>query len=89
MSFYQVLQQATAPAREHLFNAPIIEACRKGEISRDIYLRFLAEAYYHVRHTVPLWMATGGKLGQVLVKREDEVVTVPGEMPEWKTAEQD
>ncbi|MFB0597195.1 TenA family transcriptional regulator [Aeromonas hydrophila] len=64
MSFYQVLQQATAPAREHLFNAPIIEACRKGEISRDIYLRFLAQAFYHVRHTVPLLMTTGGKLGQ-------------------------
>lgn len=64
MSFYQVLQQATAPAREHLFKAPIIEACRKGEISRDIYLRFLAQAFYHVRHTVPLLMATGGKLGQ-------------------------
>lgn len=64
MSFYQVLQQATAPAREHLFNAPIIEACRKGEISRDIYLRFLSQAFYHVRHTVPLLMATGGKLGQ-------------------------
>ena len=64
MSFYQVLHQATAPARERLFNAPIIEACRKGEISRDIYLRFLSQAFYHVRHTVPLLMATGGKLGQ-------------------------
>ena len=64
MSFYQTLQQATASEREHLFNAPIIEACRKGEISRDIYLRFLSQAYYHVRHTVPLLMATGGKLGQ-------------------------
>ena len=30
MSFYQTLQQATASEREHLFNAPIIEACRKG-----------------------------------------------------------
>ncbi len=36
----------------------------QGEISRDIYLRFLSQAFYHVRHTVPLLMATGGKLGQ-------------------------
>ncbi|WP_421297866.1 TenA family transcriptional regulator, partial [Aeromonas sp. 700722] len=64
MSFYQTLQQATASEREHLFNAPIIEACRRGDISRDTYLAFLAQAYYHVRHTVPLLMATGGKLGQ-------------------------
>ena len=64
MSFYQTLQQATACERERLFNAPIIEACRRGDISRDTYLAFLAQAYYHVRHTVPLLMATGGKLGQ-------------------------
>mgnify|MGYP003490301625 CR=1 FL=1 len=64
MSFYQTLQHATAAEREHLFNAPIIEACRRGDISRETYLAFLAEAYYHVRHTVPLLMATGGKLGQ-------------------------
>ena len=57
MSFYQTLQQATAQEREHLFNAPIIEACRRGDISRDTYLAFLAQAYYHVRHTVPLLMA--------------------------------
>lgn len=64
MSFYQTLQQATASEREHLFNAPIIEACRRGDISRDTYLAFLAQAYYHVRQTIPLLMATGGKLGQ-------------------------
>ncbi|WP_421204207.1 TenA family transcriptional regulator [Aeromonas enteropelogenes] len=64
MSFYQTLQQATSHEREHLFNAPIIEACRRGDIQRETYLAFLTEAYYHVRHTVPLLMATGGKLGQ-------------------------
>ncbi|CAJ1913007.1 TenA family transcriptional regulator [Aeromonas salmonicida] len=64
MSFYHTLQHATASAREHLFNAPIIEACRKGDISRGTYVDFLSQAFYHVRHTVPLLMATGGKLGQ-------------------------
>lgn len=64
MTFYQTLQQATAAERERLFNAPIIEACRRGDISRQTYLTFLAQAFYHVRHTVPLLMATGGKLGQ-------------------------
>ena len=40
MSFYQTLQHATAAEREHLFNAPIIEACRRGDISRETYLAF-------------------------------------------------
>lgn len=64
MSFYQTLQNDTASAREYLLSAPIIAACQRGEIDQQTYIAFLTEAFYHVRHTVPLLMATGGRLGQ-------------------------
>ena len=63
MSFYQTLQQATAGERERLFNAPIIEACRRGDISR----RPTSPSWHRpitTCATVPLLMATGGRLGQ-------------------------
>ncbi|WP_321409781.1 iron-containing redox enzyme family protein [Tolumonas auensis] len=64
MTFYQQLQDSTARERDYLLSAPIIEACRTGEINKEMYIAFLRQAYYHVRHTVPLLMATGGKLPQ-------------------------
>ena len=64
MSFYQQLQDSTARERDYLLSAPIIEACRTGDINKEMYIAFLRQAYYHVRHTVPLLMATGGKLPQ-------------------------
>ncbi len=64
MSFYQTLQAETAAERERLLAAPIIAACREGSIDKPTYIAFLTQAYYHVRHTVPLLMATGGKLAQ-------------------------
>lgn len=64
MTFYQQLQDNTARERDYLLSAPIIEACRTGDINKEMYIAFLKQAYYHVRHTVPLLMATGGKLPQ-------------------------
>lgn len=64
MTFYQQLQDSTARERDYLLSAPIIEACRTGDINKEMYIAFLKQAYYHVRHTVPLLMATGGKLPQ-------------------------
>ncbi|ACQ93549.1 conserved hypothetical protein [Tolumonas auensis DSM 9187] len=64
MTFYQQLQDSTARDRDYLLSAPIIEACRTGDINKEMYIAFLRQAYYHVRHTVPLLMATGGKLPQ-------------------------
>ncbi|MGL4735594.1 MAG: TenA family transcriptional regulator [Enterovibrio sp.] len=65
MSFYQILQKETAKAREEMMSAPIIGACLRGEeLLLDTYIDFLTQAYHHVSHTVPLLMATGGKLPQ-------------------------
>lgn len=62
MSFYQQLQDSTVKERAYLLSAPIIGQCQRGDITLTAYMAFLTQAYYHVRHTVPLLMATGGRL---------------------------
>jgi pyrroloquinoline quinone (PQQ) biosynthesis protein C len=59
MNFHARLLQDTADARPALLSAPIIQGVlQRGEVSRPSYLAFLAEAYHHVKHTVPLLRAT-------------------------------
>lgn len=62
MSFFDTLQEATQQERHELFNLPIIVDALQGKVSLDSYRAFLAQAYYHVRHTVPLMMACGARL---------------------------
>jgi thiaminase len=62
MSFFDQLQAATASEREALFSVPVIQDALAGKVSLDSYIAFLTQAYYHVRHTVPLLMASGARL---------------------------
>ncbi|EJN24330.1 putative transcription activator [Pseudomonas sp. GM78] len=62
MSFFDTLQEATHQERNTLFNLPIIVDALEGKVSLESYRAFLAQAYYHVRHTVPLMMACGARL---------------------------
>lgn len=62
MSFYEQLLKQTESPREYLLSSPIFARTFSGDISNDDYISFLTEAYYHVRHTVPLLMATGARL---------------------------
>jgi thiaminase len=62
MSFFDTLQEATQQERHALFNLPIIRDALQGKVSLESYRAFLAQAYYHVRHTVPLMMACGARL---------------------------
>lgn len=62
MSFYQLLQDQTRSAREHMLSAPVIAQCRQGAVTREMYIAFLTQAYYHVSHTVPLLMCAGSRL---------------------------
>jgi pyrroloquinoline quinone (PQQ) biosynthesis protein C len=62
MSFYRRLVADTTAARQHVLGAPIIARCFRGEIVLDDYVGFLTQAFHHVRHTVPLLMATGARL---------------------------
>ncbi|KRB85661.1 hypothetical protein ASE00_02440 [Sphingomonas sp. Root710] len=52
--FFERLCAETAPARARLMAVPQLQAGLAGRISRDMYLTYLAQAYHHVRHTVPL-----------------------------------
>ncbi|AZE49122.1 Acyl-CoA long-chain enzyme transcriptional related heme family [Pseudomonas chlororaphis] len=62
MNFFDRLQEATQQERHELFNLPIILDALEGKVSLESYRAFLAQAYYHVRHTVPLMMACGARL---------------------------
>jgi pyrroloquinoline quinone (PQQ) biosynthesis protein C len=64
MAFFEELQQHTAAAREELLAVPVISACLAGRVTRAQYVAFLREAYHHVKHTVPLLMASGSRLGE-------------------------
>lgn len=66
MAFFDRLQSETAEARAHVTNAPVVEAIRDGRFSLEGYTWFLTQAYHHVKHTVPLMMACGGRLPERL-----------------------
>lgn len=62
MGFFQTLVNATEQERQQLFTAPIIHKALQGDVCLQDYIAFLSEAYHHVKHTVPLLMATGSRL---------------------------
>jgi pyrroloquinoline quinone (PQQ) biosynthesis protein C len=62
MNLYDQLQRDTAVDREFLLAAPAIQRALRGDVTRELYLAFLTQAYHHVRHTVPLLMAVGAHL---------------------------
>jgi pyrroloquinoline quinone (PQQ) biosynthesis protein C len=62
MQFFDRLLAETAADRAALTAVPIIERTLRGDVSLASYLAFLAEAYHHVRHTVPLLAACKARL---------------------------
>ncbi len=62
VSNFAELTARTAPDRAQLQTIPIIGRALRGEVTRELYLAFLTQAYHHVRHTVPLLMAVGARL---------------------------
>lgn len=63
MTFFQQLQQQTEPSRLGLVSSQIIQDALRGQVTRQQYIAFLTQAYHHVKHTVPLLMACGSRLG--------------------------
>lgn len=63
MTAYEHIVSCTQSERAFLHAAPVIARALDGNIARAEYLCFLTQAYYHVRHTVPLLMAVGARLG--------------------------
>lgn len=62
MSFYQELKSATEPQRQALIGTEMIQRTFSGDIELDDYVRFLGQAFHHVKHTVPLLMSVGARL---------------------------
>ena len=62
MSFYKHLVAATEAARGEFLAIPILQHALQGDIGKEAYVAFLAQAYHHVKHTVPLLMACGAYL---------------------------
>ncbi|MBE0486679.1 AMP-binding protein [Marinobacter sp.] len=66
MAFFDRLQSETEQARAHVIGAPVIQAIQEGRFDLAGYTWFLTQAYHHVKHTVPLMMACGGRLPERL-----------------------
>jgi len=64
VAFFDVLNEQTAESREYLLSAPVIAAVPEGRFLVAGYEYFLEQAFHHVKHTVPLMMACGGRLPQ-------------------------
>ncbi|GAB3288424.1 TenA family transcriptional regulator [Parahaliea aestuarii] len=62
MSFYQHLLDTTTAGREALQGTSLVRDALEGRLTRERYAAFLCQAFHHVRHTVPLLMATGSRL---------------------------
>lgn len=62
-SFFERLEHETAEERAYLLETPIFHDALAGHVDSTIYCAFLAQAYHHVKHTVPLLMACGSRLG--------------------------
>jgi len=62
MSFFEHLQAATVSGRAYVMDAPLVSLSQRGSVSLPLYVAYLCQAYHHVRHTVPLLMATGARL---------------------------
>ncbi|CAE6901600.1 Iron-containing redox enzyme [Vibrio sp. B1FLJ16] len=60
--FFEQLKQQTSSAQKTMLNAPVIADVQQGNISKQMYIAFLTQAYHHVKHTVPLLMSCGGRL---------------------------
>jgi len=66
MAFYDELVETTEQDRNSLLTIPFIQQGAAGQLSLESYQAFLGQAYHHVKHTVPLLMATGGRLPERL-----------------------
>lgn len=62
MTAFERLRAETSAAQRYILSASIIEDVMTGRFDLDTYVRFLTNAYHHVRHTVPLMMACGARL---------------------------
>jgi pyrroloquinoline quinone (PQQ) biosynthesis protein C len=66
MTFYERLIAQTEPERGEFLTIPFLQDGVAGRLTLASYIAFLTQAYHHVKHTVPLLMACGGRLPERL-----------------------
>ena len=76
MPFFNRLVLRTAWAREEMLAIPQFRAGLSGQIGRDTYIAYLAQAYHHVSHTVPLMREARARLDRspLLIEALDEYI---------------
>ncbi|WP_105254386.1 TenA family transcriptional regulator [Pseudoalteromonas sp. T1lg75] len=62
MLFFQKLVEQTEQERQYLLSAEVIQKALAGQVSVDLYVAFLQQAFHHVKHTIPLLMACGARI---------------------------
>lgn len=63
MNFYDRLFSETASAREDFQSITVIQTAISQGVSQALYAKYLAQAYHHVRYTVPLLQQAIDKCG--------------------------
>lgn len=56
MKFSDYLHTNTTKERQYLMSSPIIMNTLNSNVDKETYIRFLIQAYHHVKHTVPIFM---------------------------------
>jgi pyrroloquinoline quinone (PQQ) biosynthesis protein C len=74
MTFHEQLIERTMIDRQRLLETPLIQRALAGDITRELYVAFLTQAYHHVRCTVPLMMAAGSRLPLRLAWLQPEIL---------------
>ena len=62
MGFHENLLAETQREQAELLEIPFVAAALRGDLTLEGYRGFLAQAYHHVKHTVPLLMAAGARI---------------------------
>ena len=65
MTFFDRLVHETSPAQDAFMSIPILHQALQQGIDRTLYLRYLEQAYHHVRHTCPLLSAAASRCGKM------------------------
>lgn len=84
-TFFTELEAATVRERLAFLTIPQLQAGLTGSITRDVYLAYLAQAYHHVSHTVPLMQAARARLAhrpEIVAALDDYIAEETGH-EEW------
>ncbi|MDR2856984.1 MAG: AMP-binding protein [Novosphingobium sp.] len=87
--FFTELEARTVRERLRFMSTPQLQAGLAGAITRDVYLAYLAQAWHHVRHTVPLMRAARAQLAgrpEIVAALDDYIAEETGH-EEWILAD--